>query len=82
MDTPILNEHKQNCDSASAEGNSVCILPSGSNFAEGKQGYPPMHSGEQNHEFKIIKGKTYRYDDEFKKKGTCSSVRISRKYIK
>ena len=46
MDTPILNEHKQNCDSASAEGNSVCILPSGSNFAEGKQEYPPMHSGE------------------------------------
>ena len=46
MDRPILNEHKQNCDSASAEGNSVCILPSGSNFAEGKQKYPPMHKGE------------------------------------
>ena len=33
-----------------------------------KQEYPPMHKGEQNHELKMRKGKTYRYDDEFKKK--------------
>jgi hypothetical protein len=33
-----------------------------------KQEYPPMHKGEQNHELKMTKGKTYRYDDEFKAK--------------
>ena len=33
-----------------------------------KAEYPPMHTGEQNHKLKMIKGKTYRYDDEFKKK--------------
>ena len=31
METPIHNEHKQSCGSASAEG---------------KQEYPPMHKGE------------------------------------
>ena len=41
-----LNEHKQNCDLASAEGKSACIMPSDSNFAEGKAEYPPMHNGE------------------------------------
>ena len=44
--TPKLNEHKQNCDLASAEGKSACIMPSDSNFAEGKAEYPPMHNGE------------------------------------
>lgn len=33
-----------------------------------KAEYPPMHNREQNHELKMRKGKTYRYDDEFKKK--------------
>ena len=33
-----------------------------------KAEYPPMHKGEQNHELKMTKGKTYRYDDEFKAK--------------
>ena len=33
-----------------------------------KQEYPPMHKGEQNHELKMRKSKTYRYDDEFKAK--------------
>ena len=45
-DTPQLNDHKQNCDLASAEGKSACIMPSASNFAEGKAEYPPMHNGE------------------------------------
>ena len=35
-DTPQLNEHKQNCDLASAEGKPACIMPSDSNFAAGK----------------------------------------------
>lgn len=33
-----------------------------------KAEYPPMHKREQNHELKMTKGKTYRYDDEFKAK--------------
>ena len=33
-----------------------------------KAEYPPMHKGEQNHELKMRKDKTYRYDDEFKAK--------------
>ena len=45
-DTPQLNDHKQNCGQARAEGKRACIMPSESNFAEGKQEYPPMHSGE------------------------------------
>ena len=48
METPILNEHKQSCDSASAEGKRACIMPSVSKFAEGKAEYPPMHNGEFN----------------------------------
>lgn len=46
METPQLNEHKQSCDSASAEDKRTCIMPSDSKFAEGKQEYPPMHNGE------------------------------------
>ena len=45
-DTPPLNEHKQNCGSASAESKPACIMPSASNFAAGKAEYPPMHNGE------------------------------------
>ena len=45
-DTPQLNDHKQNCGSASAEGKPAYIMPSDSNFAEGKTEYPPMHNGE------------------------------------
>ena len=45
-ETPILNEHKQSCGSASAEDKRACIMPSDSKFAEGKQEYPPMHNGE------------------------------------
>ncbi len=45
-DTPILNAHKQNCGSASAESKPDCIMPSDSKFAEGKAEYPPMHSEE------------------------------------
>lgn len=45
-DTPQLNDHKQNCGSASAESKPDCIMPSASNFAEGKAEYPPMHNGE------------------------------------
>ena len=45
-DSPLLNDHKQNCGSASAESKPDCIMPSASNFAEGKAEYPPMHSGE------------------------------------
>ena len=47
-ETPQLNEHKQNCDSASAEEKRACIMPSASKFAAGKQEYPPMHNGEFN----------------------------------
>lgn len=47
-ETPLLNDHKQSCGLASAEGKSDCIMPSASNFAEGKAEYPPMHSGEFN----------------------------------
>ena len=43
METPPLNDHKQNCDSASAKGKPACIMPSDSNFAAGKAEYPPMH---------------------------------------
>ena len=39
-----LNDHKQNCGSASAESKPDCIMPSASNFAEGKAEYPPMHT--------------------------------------
>ena len=45
-DTPQLNDHKQNCGSASAESKPDCIMPSASNFAEGKAECPPMHNGE------------------------------------
>ena len=45
-DTPQLNEHKQNCGSASAESKPACIMPSASNFAAGKAEYPPMQKGE------------------------------------
>ena len=38
-----LNDHKQNCDSASAKGDPACIMPNASNFAAGKAEYPPMH---------------------------------------
>ncbi len=44
--TPQLNNHKQNCGSASAESKPACVIPSASNFAEGKAEYPPMHNGE------------------------------------
>ena len=43
-DTPILNDHKQNCGSASAKDKLACIVPSASNFAEGKAEFPPMHN--------------------------------------
>ena len=46
MKTPILNEHKPSCGSASAEDKRTCIIPSASKFAAGKQEYPPMHNGE------------------------------------
>ena len=45
-DTPQLNDHKQNCGSASAESKPDCIMPSASNFAEGKAEYSPMHTAE------------------------------------
>ena len=45
-ETPQLNDHKQNCGSASAESKPACIMPSASNFAEGKAEHPPMHNGE------------------------------------
>lgn len=44
-ETPILNEHKQSCGSASAEDKRACIMPSPSKFAAGKTEYPPMHTG-------------------------------------
>ena len=45
-ETPILNDHKQSCDSASAEDKRTCIMPSDSKFAEGKQEHQSMHNGE------------------------------------
>ena len=45
-DSPLLNDHKQNCGSASAESKPDCVMPSASNFAEGKTEYPLMHKGE------------------------------------
>lgn len=45
-ETPQLNEHKQNCDSASAEDKRACIMSSASKFAAGKQEYPPMHTAD------------------------------------
>ena len=45
-DTPQLNNHKQNCGSVSVKGKPACIMPSDSNFAEGKTEYPPMHNEE------------------------------------
>ncbi len=42
----MLNDHKQSCDSASAEDKCACVMPSASKFAAGKQEYPPMHNGE------------------------------------
>ena len=45
-ETQQLNEHKQSCDSASAESKPDCIMPSASNFAEGKAEYPPMQKGD------------------------------------
>ena len=45
-DSPQLNDHKQNCGSASAESKPDCVMPSDSNFAAGKAEYPPMHKGE------------------------------------
>ena len=48
MKTPILNEHKPSCGSASAEDKHTCIIPSASKFAAGKQEYPPMHNEEFN----------------------------------
>ena len=44
MEAPQLNEHKQSCDSASAEDKRACIMPSDSKFAKGKAEYPPMHT--------------------------------------
>ena len=35
-DSPQLNDHKQSCGLASAEGKPACIMPSDSNFAAGK----------------------------------------------
>lgn len=46
MEAPQLNEHKQSCDSASAEDKRACIMPSDSNFAKGKVEYPPMHTAD------------------------------------
>ena len=45
-DSPQLNDHKQSCGLASAEGKPACIMPSDSKFAEGNAEYPPMHNGE------------------------------------
>ena len=45
-ETPILNEHKQSCGSASAEEKCACVMPSASKFAADKTEYPPMHKGE------------------------------------
>lgn len=46
MEAPQLNEHKQSCDSASAEDKCACVMPSASKFAAGKAEYPPMHTCE------------------------------------
>lgn len=48
-ETPILNDDKQSCGSASAEDKCACVMPSASKFAAGKAEYPPMH----NSEFKV-----------------------------
>ena len=45
-DSPQLNDHKQSCGLASAEGKPACIMPSDSKFAEGNAECPPMHNGE------------------------------------
>ena len=45
-DPPLLNDHKQNCGSASAKGKPACIMPSDSNFAAGKAEYPHIHNGD------------------------------------
>ena len=39
-ETPILNDHKQSCDSASAEDKCACVMPSASKFAAGKAENP------------------------------------------
>ena len=44
-ETPQLNEDKQSCGSASAEGKQACILPNDSKFAKGNTEHPPMHKG-------------------------------------
>lgn len=44
--TPILNDHKQSCGSASAEDKRACIMPSPSKFAAGKTEYLPIHTEE------------------------------------
>ena len=46
LESHTINDHKQSCGLASAEGKPACIMPSASNFAEGKAEYAPMHSGE------------------------------------
>ena len=46
METPQLNEHKQSCDSASAEDKCACVMPSDSKFAADKAEYPPMHTSD------------------------------------
>lgn len=48
METPQLNDHKQSCDSASAEDKRACIMPSDSKSATGKTEFPPMHNGDFN----------------------------------
>ena len=45
-ETPILNDHKQSCDSASAEDKCACVIPSASKFNAGKAEFPPMHNGD------------------------------------
>lgn len=45
-DSPKLNDHKQNCGSASAESKPACVIPSDSNFAAGKAENLLMHNGE------------------------------------
>ena len=51
-----------------AESKNIYSMETPQLNAHNKEEHRPSHSEEQNHEFKIIKGKTYRYDDEFKKK--------------
>ena len=43
LESHTINDHKQGCGLASAEGKPACIMPSDSKFAEGKAEYPPMH---------------------------------------